>query len=248
VAEATAPVCPAIAGQTGAVASATRLTLALQQSREALVLAREEERRRIRRDLHDGLGPTLASQTLKLDALHDLLIDDPQAATAEIARLKEQTQRMVSDIRRLVYELRPPALDELGLSGALQAHIAQLQGTQNGLEIMIATEPMPLPPLPAATEVAVYRIVLEAVTNVIRHARASMCHVRLSITPDPQRHDLLVCITDNGIGLPKQLHTGVGFVSIRERAEELGGTCTIESSGDGSRVVARLPLRQELHR
>ena len=111
-----------IAAQTGPAASAMRLTLALQRSREQLVLAREEERRRIRRDLHDGLGPTLASQTLQLDSVLDSLAEnDSQAAAQQVRQLKGQTQQVVADIRRLVYELRPPALDELGLLEALRA-------------------------------------------------------------------------------------------------------------------------------
>ena len=117
-----------IAGQTGAAAYSVRLTTALQRSREKLVLTREEERRRIRHDLHDELGPTLASQTFAIDAALDLLETDPQAAVKLLQSLKTQSQETVSDIRRLVYELRPPALDELGLVGALQAHVAQLNG------------------------------------------------------------------------------------------------------------------------
>lgn len=236
-----------IAGQTGAVASATRLTLALQRSRERLVLAREEERRRIRRDLHDGLGPTLASQTLKLDSVLDLLAEDPQAAVQQITQLKDQTQLMVADIRRLVYELRPPALDELGLAGALQAHMRQMHGLNNTLHISLESSPDPLPPLPAATEVAAYRITLEAVTNVIRHAWASQCRIRLAIENSAQPYHLRLYIADNGIGLSQHVQSGVGLISMRERAEELGGTCVIKSKDDsGTEVIAKLPLSQEL--
>lgn len=236
-----------ITGQTGAVASATRLTLALQRSRERLVLAREEERRRIRRDLHDGLGPTLASQTLKLDSVLDLLAEDPQAAVQQITQLKDQTQLMVADIRRLVYELRPPALDELGLAGALQAHMGQMHGVTHDLHISLESSPDPLPPLPAATEVAAYRITLEAVTNVIRHARASQCRIRLAIENSAQPYHLRLYIADNGVGLPQHGQSGVGLISMRERAEELGGTCVIKSKDDsGTEVIAKLPLSQEL--
>ncbi|HMQ29209.1 MAG TPA: histidine kinase [Chloroflexaceae bacterium] len=236
-----------IAGQIGPVASATRLTLALQRSREQLVLAREEERRRIRRDLHDGLGPTLASQTLKLDALHDQLSAEQPAAAAQIERLRDQTEQMVGEIRRLVYELRPPALDELGLCGALQSHLAQMQGGRGRLQIALATEPERFPPLPAAIEVAAYRIVLEAVTNVLRHAGATRCRVQLSVSASDGAPCLQICVSDDGVGLPAPPHAGVGLASMRERAEELGGVCTIETGGGGSRVVARLPLPQELH-
>lgn len=232
-----------IAAQTGPVASATRLTLALQRSREKLVLAREEERRRIRRDLHDGLGPTLASQTLKLDIVLDMLTSDPSAAGQHVTQLKAQTQQMVADIRRLVYELRPPALDELGLLEALRSHVAQMSGTNGRLSISIDATPEPLPPLPAAIEVAAYRIALEGVTNVIRHAQANRCHVRFAITEEQPLPSLVITITDNGRGLPGQFQSGVGLTSMRERAEELGGVCTVGAAhNQGTRVRAVLPF------
>lgn len=232
-----------IAAQTGSVASATRLTLALQRSREQLVLAREEERRRIRRDLHDGLGPTLASQTLKLDMVLETLNGASPAAVDDIKLLKEQTQQMVADIRRLVYELRPPALDELGLLEALRSHVAQLSGTNGSLHIAIDAAPEPLPALPAAIEVAAYRVALEAVTNVIRHAQAKVCRVRFNIAEDGQPSKLLLTVTDDGIGMPVDLRAGVGLISMRERAEELGGTCTIKSNpSGGTQVSATLPI------
>ena len=233
-----------IAAQTGPVASATRLTLALQRSREQLVLAREEERRRIRRDLHDGLGPTLASQTLKLDSVLDSLAeDDVQAAEQHVKQLKSQTQQMVADIRRLVYELRPPALDELGLLEALRSHVAQMSGVNGRLRITIEAVPEPLPPLPAAIEVAAYRIALEAVTNVIRHAQAGNCRVRFVLSEDEEPSSLKLSVTDDGIGLPADLQSGVGLISMRERAEELGGTCDVGSNQQrGTRISAVLPF------
>jgi len=233
-----------IAAQTGAVASATRLTLALQRSREKLVLAREEERRRIRRDLHDGLGPTLASQTLKLDTVLDLLAeDDSQTAGQQVEQLKSQTQQMVANIRRLVYELRPPALDELGLLEALRAHVAQMSGTNGRLHISIEATPEPLPALPAAIEVAAYRIALEGVTNVIRHAQARDCRIRFVISKDESPSSLVLTVTDDGLGLPPKLQSGVGLTSMRERAEELGGTCEVGSNqSGGTRITATLPF------
>lgn len=232
-----------IAAQTGPVASATRLTLALQRSREKLVLAREEERRRIRRDLHDGLGPTLAGQTLQLDSILDLLVDDPEAATGQVAKLKSQTQQMVADIRRLVYELRPPALDELGLLEALRAHVAQMQGANGRLRITIAAAPEPLPPLPAAIEVAAYRIALEGITNVIRHAQARQCRVQFVVTADQTLPGLVITITDDGRGLPAKFQSGVGLISMQERAEELGGVCTVGAAqNQGTQIRAVLPF------
>jgi signal transduction histidine kinase len=240
-----------IAAQTGPVASATRLTLALLRSREQLVLAREEERRRIRRDLHDGLGPTLASQTLQLDTVLEMLNGSSEPAVEQLKALKGQTQQMVADIRRLVYELRPPALDELGLLEALRAHVAQLSGTSNSLRVTIDATPEPLPALPAAIEVAAYRITLEAVTNVIRHAQAHTCRVRLEITEDQQPamqpSRLVVSVTDDGVGLPATLQSGggsgVGLISMRERAAELGGTCVVGANPNGgTRASAVLPF------
>jgi signal transduction histidine kinase len=233
-----------IAAQTGPVASATRLTLALQRSRERLVLAREEERRRIRRDLHDGFGPTLASQTLKLDTVLERLADhDLQSAERHVAQLKSQTQEMVADIRRLVYELRPPALDELGLLEALRSHMAQMSSANKGLQIAIEAAPEPLPPLPAAIEVAAYRIALEGVTNVIRHAEARECQVRFVVAEAEQPPQLIVTVADDGRGLPATFQSGVGLISMRDRAEELGGTCTISSNGQaGTLVTAALPF------
>lgn len=238
-----------IAGQTGAMAYSVRLTAALQRSREKLVLAREEERRRIRRDLHDELGPTLASQTFALDAALDALERDPQTAAKLLQSLKMQNQATVADIRRLVYELRPPALDELGLMGALQAHVAKLD-RRSLPHIHITARPDPLPPLSAAVEVAAYRITLEAMTNVVRHADAQRCEIRLQVVKNGRfdtlsagRSHLKIEVYDDGIGLPPDLHAGVGMGSMRERAEELGGVLLVGNLTEGGvRVTAVLPL------
>lgn len=224
-----------IASQAGAAAYAARLTTALRQSRERLVLAREEERRRIRRDLHDELGPALASQTFKLDAAIDLLDTDPAAAGALLQTLKQRNQALVGDIRRLVHELRPPALDELGLPGALSAHFGQTAAPV----VTVSAAPDPLPALPAAVEVAAYRIALEAVNNVLRHARADTCAVELLV------EDALLTLTvaDDGVGLPAGSGRGIGLRSMQERAEEVGGTLAVENRPHrGVRVTARLPI------
>jgi signal transduction histidine kinase len=228
-----------IAREAGVAAHAVRLTADLQHSRERLVTAREEERRRIRRDLHDGLGPALASLTLKADAARNLLSNDPAAAGALLSDLKTQTQFAIADIRRLVYELRPPALDELGLVAAIHAQAAQYDGHGDGLAISVVTTPPDLPPLPAAVEVAAYRIVSESLTNVVRHAHARHCQVRITCDGG-----LRLEIADDGVGLGATSHSGVGLQSMRERAAELGGVCLVEPAADhgGTRVLARLPL------
>jgi signal transduction histidine kinase len=212
-----------------------RLTVDLQHSREHLVTAREEERRRLRRDLHDGLGPQLASLTLKLETARNRLTHDPLAETL-LADLAERTQATVADIRRLVYALRPPALDELGLVSALRE--LTLQSSDQVATRLYA--PDSLPDLPAAVEVALYRIAQEALTNVVRHAHARHCDLRLAL--DEAAGWLSLCIQDDGCGLPSSHGVGVGLVSMRERAEELGGTWTIEPvPTGGTRVLARLP-------
>jgi signal transduction histidine kinase len=228
-----------VARQAGIVAHAARLQRDLQHLagdlqlvRERLVATREEERRRLRRDLHDGLGPSLASLTFKLDAARSLLARDPARADALLSTAADQMQGTVAEIRRLVYNLRPPALDQLGLAAALAE-----SGRQVGGEVAIETPP-DLPPLPAAVEVAAYRIAQEALTNVARHANAQQCWLRLW-------HDdecLYLEVRDDGRGLPDDVRNGVGLHAMQERAAELGGVCTVETGPTGTAVLARLPL------
>jgi signal transduction histidine kinase len=225
-----------IARQAGIAAYNVQLTQDLQRSRERLVTTREEERRRLRRDLHDGLGPILASMSFKLDAIHNLAERDANTVRKMAAELKMQVQEALMDIRRIAYGLRPPALDELGLVGALQAHITSYNQAP-GLEITLEA-PETTPPLPAAIEVAAYRIALEAMTNVTRHAEAHHCYVRLSLPGD-----LCLEVTDDGRGLPGSVRAGVGLTSMRERAEELGGICIAEALPQGGTgVMARFPM------
>jgi signal transduction histidine kinase len=230
-----------LAREAGVAVHAVRLTTDLQHSRARLVTTREEERRRLRRDLHDGLGPTLASLAQRLDTARILVPRDPNAAVALLGDLTAQVKTTITDIRRLVYALRPPALDELGLVSALREHAAHYNES-NGLSISMEA-PERLPPLPAAVEVAAYRIVLEALTNVARHAHARTCHIHLELR---EAQVLYLEVTDDGGGLPKDYHAGVGLTSMRERAMELGGECRIEPGPThGIRVVARLPLLKE---
>jgi signal transduction histidine kinase len=216
-----------------------RLTTDLQQARERLVTAREEERRRLRRDLHDGLGPALASLSFKVDAARNLLRRDPERAETVLLRVTTQAQEAIADIRRLVYELRPPALDELGLVSALREQMTQQ--TEHQVQITLEA-PERLPSLSAAVEVAAYRIAQEALTNVLRHAHASQCILRM------QMADGTLCleIADDGQGLPAQYRAGVGLRAMAERAAELGGRCSITPGPTGGTVVhARLPLPKE---
>jgi signal transduction histidine kinase len=231
-----------IARQAGTALHNVQLTADLQRSRRRLVTAREEERRRLRRDLHDGLGPTLAAHLLKIGSARELLDRDSKITAQLLTQLEDGLEGTLEEIRRLVYDLRPPALDQLGLVGAVQACAAEYErpssNSQKGLTVTV-TAPDTLPPLPAAVEVAAYRIAQEALHNVFRHAQASQCAVTLR----PQNNALWLEVQDNGRGLPPNGRAGVGLQSMKERAAELNGRCVVESlPTGGTRVTAELPL------
>ena len=235
------PLLEDVGGQLGVLVHAVSINRALQASRRRLVAAREEERRRVRRDLHDGLGPSLATLALGLEAAGDLIEDDPPAAVGLVAQLSEQARANIAEIRRLVDGLRPSSVDQLGLVSALRQradeHNLAARGAGQALTWTVLAED-DLEPLPAAVEVAAYRIALEAVTNAIRHSDADTCTVTLCRDADL----LLVRIQDSGIGVDQTAAPGVGMTSMRARAEELGGTCTVTSERGGTVVEARLPL------
>lgn len=212
---------------------ATRLADELQASRERLVLAREEERRRIRRDLHDGLGPAMSAVVFRLESVRLLARSDPSAADRQLVETRGLVQEIIGDVRRLVHELRPPALDDRGLVGALR----QLADNSAG-GVVIRVSADLAGELPAAVEVAAYRIASEALTNTLRHARARTCSIRLA----SEAGRLVVSVTDDGVGIPAEAESGVGLVSMRERAAELGGAVRISSPvGGGTTVTAWLP-------
>jgi signal transduction histidine kinase len=227
-----------LARHAGPVVHAIRLTADLQRSRERLVRAQEEERRRIRRDLHDGLGPVLATAVFQVDDARDVVSSDPARADQQMAALRTTLQDAVADIRRLVYALRPPALDELGLAPALAEEVARFNAHGSGPRITLDLREA-LPILPAAIEVAAYRIALEAVTNAVRHSGADACSVTLGINGG-----LELEIRDDGVGLGAGAHgAGVGIASMSERASELGGALRVERRrGGGTLVHATLPL------
>ena len=228
-----------IAQQAGVAAYTVRLNNDLKKSRERLVSAQEEERRRLRRDLHDGVGPTLASFSQRLETAAELIHSNPQKSEKIIHALQKQVTETVAEIRRLVYALRPPVLDEFGLVSAIREHTAQYRGPRGIRVAFDVTEPMP--PLPAAVEVAAYRIALEAFTNIVKHARASACTVLIRI----ENASLLLEISDNGKGLPAETQAGIGFHSMRERANELGGKFAVENRPSGGTTIrARLPISE----
>jgi len=231
-----------IARQAGAAVYAAQLTDHLQSSREQLVLTREEERRRLQRDLHDGLGPQLAALGMQIDVARGLATPESPEAAALLAHLSAETKAAIADIRRLVYDLRPPALDQLGLAGALREYAAGQSGAAGGTRITVDA-PESLPPLPAAVEVAAYRIVQEAVANCLRHAGAATCRIVLRVDGG-----LRVEVIDDGRGLPSVVTSGVGLPSMRERAAELGGACRVDTlPGSGTQVIATFPLPETAH-
>jgi signal transduction histidine kinase len=219
-----AELAPALA----AAAHNAALAADLQRSRERLVLAREEERRRLRNDLHDELGPSLAMLAMRLDAARDTA---PEAAEV-LRELAGQARDGVAQVRRIVHDLRPPALDDLGLGGALEE---RLRGLDHAVALEVRGD---LTGLPAAVEAAAYRIVLEALANVARHADARHTAVTLERTGA----ELSVTVADDGRGVNPAAPRGVGLASVRERAEELGGTLRLERApGGGTRLEVRLP-------
>jgi two-component system NarL family sensor kinase len=223
----------AVAVQAGALADELRV------SRERIITGREEERRRIRRDLHDRLGPVLTGVVLNADAARLLLDTDPRRSAALLASLRDQTIGAVEEIRRLVYDLRPPALDGMGLVGALREYAGVLsRGADDAALTVTLDAPPALPDLPAAVEVAAYRITTEALTNVVRHSGATAAHVELGVDGSALR----VCVRDNGTNGAGAWQPGVGLTSIRERAAELGGACEIRHDHSGARVSVALPL------
>jgi signal transduction histidine kinase len=229
-----------LARQAEVAVHAVRLTADLQRSRERLVATREEERRRLRRDLHDGLGAQLAGLNVQAGTLRRIIPSDPRTADELVLELREELRGAIADIRRLVYDLRPPALDDLGLVEALR-QLAERYDSKDAPLRVVVEAPENLPNLPAAIEVAIYRITQEALTNVARHARARTCVVRLSVNDD-----VALEIVDDGVGIPAGRSAGVGLSSMHERAEELGGGCIVEAlPGGGTRVLARLPLTKE---
>lgn len=226
-----------LAGPLSAAVHATRLSQQLQVSRERLVVAREEERRRLRRDLHDGLGPLLTGVALSADAAVNQAARSPQDAVALMDQVRAQSRTAITEVRRIVDDLRPPALDELGLIAALQVRAAQTSRRSDGAALIASVEaPSALPALPAAVEVAAYRIATEALVNTVRHSRASRVVVRLTCADT-----LDLEIEDDGVSEPSW-SAGVGITGMHERVAELGGSCQAGPGPQGGRIAVSLPL------
>jgi two-component system NarL family sensor kinase len=220
--------------QVSSTASAVLIGTRLQTSREQLVLAREEERRRLHHRLHDGLGPTLAGNAMQMEIARVQALTDPVAAAATLHDLIERLRDLGGETHALINDQRPSALDEHGLGGAIRDRFA-------GRVAVLISETGNLVDLPAAVEVAAYWIAVEAVHNAVRHGGARECRVRL-IRDD----DLTVEVTDDGRGLPAAPRPGGGFLSMRGRAEEIGGSWSVGAApGGGTRVQVVLPIVDE---
>ncbi len=207
----------------------------LRESRTRIVAGREEERRRLRQDLHDGVGPSLAAIVLKLNAAQSRA--DGAERSALLAEARDEVRDAIAEVRRVVDDLRPPAIDEVGLLPAIRQRAAALSA---GFTTEVSG-PDPMPALPAAVEVAAFRIASEAMANVARHAGATRC--RIDVRVDDR---LELSVADNGRGTDGATGRGVGWTSMRERAAELGGSCTISNRAEGGLLVrAVLPIGQQ---
>ncbi|ALG07212.1 sensor histidine kinase [Kibdelosporangium phytohabitans] len=223
----------------GVALRATMLSEELQLSRERIVAAREEERRRLRRDLHDGLGPTLSGVAYATDAARNLARSDPDTAVDLLVRLRGDIGDAIVEIRRLVEGLRPPALDELGLIGALHREAERLSYQEGGHPLTVSVDaPADMLELPAAVEVAAYRITAEALNNAAKHSGATKVCVQITVGDE-----LHIQVHDDGKPGPDGWSPGVGMASMSERAAEVGGRCEARPGPDGGSVEAVLPLK-----
>ncbi|HET8928607.1 MAG TPA: sensor histidine kinase [Microbacterium sp.] len=213
----------------------------LRDSRERLVLAQEEERHRLRRDIHDGLGPMLAAVAMHADVAMLQLDRAPDALPGTLSRLRSTATDAMADVRRIIEDLRPAPLTELGLLGALD-EFCRRRSSPEGAIVTLAADPE-LPPAAPGVEVAVYRVATEAVTNALRHGDPT--EVRVDLTSHQGWLDVVV--TDDGHGWDVDAASdGVGLPAMRERSIEIGGRLTIESSSTGTTVHASFPVTEEV--
>ena len=226
----------AAAAQIGLVLYARGLTEEIRAAREELVLGVEEERRRLRREIHDGIGPTLAGIALGVESATRAVDNDPARARQLLTEVGGDVTGLVSEVREVVDGLRPALLDELGIADALRA-LSRTFESRTGCPVTVdAVVP---DSLPAAVEVAAYRIGAEALTNVARHAGAGWAKLTVGV----EGQSLVVLVLDDGRGGAAERPGGTGMGSMRQRAAEVGGTLEVDSSAAGTRLTARLPLK-----
>lgn len=226
-----------LAASAGAALHGAATMRELTRARERLVLSREEERRRLRRDLHDDLAPTLAGLRMRAAAAATLGNGDGERARQLNAEVQTGLQSAIAQVRQIAYDLRPPMLDDAGLEAAIRERL----GTAMDPDLSIKLDVLDLPPhLPAAIELAALRVVQEAVTNVRRHAGASTCDVVLARTDEHIR----ITVADDGQGIGVGHRRGVGLRSMHERASELGGCMHVATNATGgTTVTVLLPIK-----
>jgi len=222
-----------VGSRAATLAYAASLVDDVAQSRARIVLAREEERRRLRADLHDGVGPALAGTAHQMDALARRMSSGPSDLHDRAVEIRERLREVVGDVRAVTHGLRPPVLDHVGLDGALRRLV-------DGFDVPECTASIDAEgALPAAVEVAAYAIASEAVSNAVRHSAAGRVHLDARVEDDA----LVVSVSDNGRGIPSRPHGGLGLMSMGERAEEVGGRLEVtDRPGGGTIVRALLPL------
>ena len=223
-----------LAEQVGTIVRSLELSAERQATQKTLLTTREEERRRLQHDLHDGLGSTLGAQSLVVGSARRLLETDPQGADRLLSKLESDMQDTLVRVRKLVYRLRPPELDQLGLLDALRLKVRGLASGRLRLELVLPTA---LLTCPAVTEVTAYRIVSEAVANIVRGTHARTCRVELKITET----GLELEVTADGKDCSHR--RGGGFAAMKERVRELGGELSVTHNEPGVRVWASLPLQ-----
>ncbi|MFC4786812.1 sensor histidine kinase [Nocardioides sp. MAHUQ-72] len=238
VADTDARLLLALAPHLAVVVRSQRLTADLAQERARVTEATLAERDRLRRDLHDGLGPSLSGIALGLEAAATALRSDPDAVAELLARTRDESEAAVREVRRVIDGLRPTSLDLHGLEGAVRDTASSLGMGRLGAPCLELSADR-LPALPPAVEEAAFRILSESLTNVVRHADARRCAVRLARA----NGDLRLLVTDDGHGFAAGPGPGHGLDSMRRRAADLGGTLEVgPARPHGTVVSAVLPL------
>ncbi len=217
-------------------------TVRMQSLSRRLVEAQENERRTIARELHDEAGQALASLRFGLRLL-EREIDEGGDVTGRVAELVQRTDAVIDGLHRLAADLRPASLDHLGLEAALRQY-SRSAGSEFGLTVRFKARGFTGERLPTAVETALYRVVQEAMTNVVRHAHAT----RVDVLVERRGDRVMVMVEDDGVGFEpdsgrKRGEDHLGLLGLEERAEALGGTLTVESApGAGTTVVVEVPI------
>ncbi|GAA1517981.1 sensor histidine kinase [Nocardioides humi] len=213
----------------------TQTNLRLRAASERLGEVRHEERRMLRRELHDGMGPALAGVGLGLAAAQRRLRHDPEGASELIDRMRAELTRRTEDVRLLARSLLPAQLDDGDLGEALEVLAERFRGAGLGVRTRVEATG-----LDTRQQIAIYHVATEALMNTHRHARAGTVDVLVTTTPEGA---VLLDVTDDGCGIAGSPRGGVGLVSMRERADELGGHVVVEPRGEaaGTRVRMVLP-------